>query len=165
MKRILSFLLMVGFCLSIPACSQKQMSENNDKDDKKNQMDTSSSEKNNNSQENADTIKLSINNFTDFFTCTKALKINPETKQYWNAYTIEGVLDFAYYKDVVVTFKVTYQVSATSKGVETIYVVHPNAAGDVSFFEKHAAKSLGISKYDKINFEVKSVSGELYLYK
>ena len=157
MKRILSFLLMVGLFLSIAACGQKQMSEENDK----NETETSSDDKINESQEDTDKIELSIDNFTDFFTYTKGLKYNGVA--YYNAYTVQGVLDFAYYKDVVITFEVTYQVSENE--VKTTYMTHTNAAGDVSFWEADAARSLGIATYYKIiSFEVKSVSGTVHLY-
>lgn len=157
MKRSLSFLLMVGLFLSIAACSQKQMSKENDK----NETETSSNDKANESQEDTDKIELSINNFTDFFTYTKGSKYNGAS--YYNAYTIQGVLDFAYYKDVVITFEVTYQ--ASENEVKTTYTTYANAAGDVFFWEKDATESLGIASYYNVNFEVKSVSGAVHLYK
>ena len=162
MKRILSFLLMVGLFFSIASCSQQQMSEENDKDDAKSEIETDSSNKLNESQEDIGKIELSINNFTDFFTYTKGSKLSNGVS-YDNTYTIQGVLDFAYYKDVVITFEVTYQASGNE--VKTTYMTHANAAGDVSFWEADAAKSLGIAaSYKIINFEVKSVSGTVYLY-
>ena len=172
MKRVLSFLLIIGLFFGVVACSKKTTDEEIGGDNKKSEIETSLNDKSNLNdkpnevQGDLDEIELSINNFTEFFTYEKGLKKNSATAgQYWYAYTIHGVLDFAYYKDVVITFDVTYQVTSTQNKVKRTYIVHTNAAGDVSFFEKDAAKSLGISEYYKISFNVKSVSGMICLYK
>lgn len=138
---------MVSLFFCIAACNQKEMGGENDKNEIELNINNF--------------IELNINNFTDFFTYTKGQKY--DAGAYRIAYTIEGVLDFAYYEDVVITFEVIYQNSENEE--KTTYMTHTNAAGDVSFLETDATKSLGIAAYHKIiNFEVKSVSGVVHFY-
>ena len=160
MKRTKQFILAVLSVLTVGCCAFGTMGCDNNNEQGELTVSGKDSDKTNESQEDTDKIELSINNFTDFFTYTKALK--NKGASYDTAYTIQGVLDFAYYKDVSITFEVTY---GSGNEVKT-YMTHTNAAGDVSFWEAEVAESLGIAAYyEIINFEVKSVSGTVHLYK
>ena len=176
MKRTKKFMLAVLSVLTVGCCTfgtmgcekdnqQGELTVSDKDGDKTNesQEDTDKDgDKTNESQEDTDKIELSINNFTEFFTYAKVFT-NTGTGQYRYKYTIQGVLDFAYYKDVIIRFEVTYQESGNEKKIT--YMTHTNAAGDVSFWETEVAESLGIASYDKIiNLEVKSVSGTVHLY-
>ena len=162
MKRTKKFMLAVLSVLTVGCCTFGTMGCEKDNQQGELTVSDKDGDKTNESQEDTDKIELSINNFTEFFTYAKVFT-NTGTGQYRYKYTIQGVLDFAYYKDVIIRFEVTYQESGNEKKIT--YMTHTNAAGDVSFWETEVAESLGIASYDKIiNLEVKSVSGTVHLY-
>ena len=96
-------------------------------------------------------IDLSMQNFSEFIKYTITETVANSTNKTGNHYELQGVLRFAYYKNVVVTLSATYQAPSWQGGEQKTFQfsVVLDAAGDCKFDTNNpvALEKLGWSSY------------------
>ena len=115
-------------------------------------------------------IQLSNDNFKEFLDYDVTIqKVVSGSSVRKDLYEIKGVLIFAYYKDVSITFYAEYS-NTDSMGTNTFYkgyyTVKLNAAGNYSFYTNDEAllKAINCNHYTnstEISLTIKSVSGSV----
>ena len=172
MKKIVSIILLSAILITGASCSSNTIEEHNTTNSQDSAFETTPSIDTPNNNENAPKhyeFDLNINNFNTFLT------FSSEQGYYLNAYVnnhiniVSGVLSYAYYENVVVTFDVVYK-KTDSLSHETTYTgeysVILNAAGDATFYANDRAllDTLKCGGYDtqiKKTFTIKRVSGKV----
>jgi len=108
-------------------------------------------------------IDLNLDNYQTYLTYTSETTVI--SGAYHNNYThnIDGVLSFAYYENVVISFDVTY--TNSSKTYHGVYDVLLNAAGDAVFYADTPTLLEKLNcRYDRMmnkTFTIKSISGKV----
>ena len=156
MKRKIIFIVAIMLILSMCTCIFTACPSNEPSDETPNKDASNSNLKHYE-------IQLSTSNFEDFleYTVTEDPYIGQLTPVK-DLYEVKGVLSYAYYKDVYVTFFVKYTVNGkTYKGD---YKVKLNAAGNYSFYSNDEAvlKAIKCDSYAQRmekSVTIKSVSG------
>lgn len=113
-------------------------------------------------------IDLSMQNFSEFIKYTITETVANSENRTGNHYEFNGVLRFAYYKNVIVTLSATYQAPSWQGGEQTTFQfsVVLDAAGDFKFDTNNpiALEKLGWSFYKRgttSQIEVIAVSGKV----
>ena len=111
-------------------------------------------------------IELTKNNFDEFLLYTVTTPQYQTTTSKGSFYEIKGVLSYAYYKNVTLSFYVEYK---TSDGIsETVYkgnfTIKLNAAGNYSFYtaDEIVLNALNLSGYNRLakdSLTITAVSG------
>ena len=119
--------------------------------------------------QNYQKFDLSLDNFSHFFDVEldKPLYKTQTNPKGVGTYSITGVLNYAYYDNVIVTLNITYK--ANNKTYNGEYTVKLNAAGKFSFKTDDIAilTAINYKVYDYSTQEqitVKSVSGAVILF-
>lgn len=163
-------ILSIFVCVCFTACSSDSSTKIDQLADNENGNNEETS-KTNNSQKYKE-FDLSVDNFNYFFDFTSSFDI-PANEEY---YKVIGVLNYAYYDNVVVTFDVVYTIGSNNRygEVEETYVgeysVALNAAGYASFYNNDSdlLDAIGLkfntSEDPKRQFTVKAVTGKIILF-
>lgn len=171
MKKIVSIILLSAILITGASCSSNTIEEQNTTNSQDSAFETTPSIDTPNNNENAPKhyeFDLNINNFNTFLT------FSSEQGYYLNGYVnnhiniVSGVLSYAYYENVVVTFDVVYEqtYSIGSRTYTGEYSVALNAAGDATFYANDRAllDTLKCGGYDtqiKKTFTIKRVTGKV----
>lgn len=163
MKRKIIFIVAVILILTMCTCIFTACPSNEPSDETQDKG--TNNETPNNSVKHYE-IQLTKNNFEeylDYKVTTNATSI-PRS----DFYEIKGVLSYAYYKDVSITFHVEYSRSNGMNGENVYqgnYIVKLNAAGCKSFYTNDEAilKAINLTRYDnmitKRTLTITAVSG------
>ena len=189
MKKTLCLILLFSLLFSFTSCYSKNnkvigdqsiKDENSSYQEENNTYDSVNTEKDTNDNtlntekdtNNSDSLKhhevdLNINNYETY------LKYVAETSVISGAYhpkyshTISGVLTYAYYEDVTVTFDISYKSSGYQSTTYTgIFTVKLNAAGNAEFSadDEEILNAIGCPRYDRTMtkiFSIKQISGKV----
>lgn len=167
------FIISVFFVFVSTSCTSNASSEISLLDDSEvcSQTETSQSDNNQKYQE----FNLSVNNFSYFFdfTCSRDISADQDI------YKVIGVLDYAYYDNVIITFDVVYTIDSNYYGKEKrvyngAYSIALNAAGDASFYcdNPELLKAIGWDSYQSPSstldltrqITVRSATGTIVLF-
>ena len=128
-----------------------------------------------NSNENSDNssalkhyeVDLDLNNYETYLKYTANSSVISGATHTNFSHTISGVLTYAFYENVTITFDITYQTSGSYPKTYTgVYTVKLNAAGNAEFSadDSKLLEAIECPRYDRLmtkTFSIKEVSGKV----
>ena len=113
-------------------------------------------------------IDLDINNYETYLKYKSESFYNSSSGTHLDfTHTISGVLTYAFYENVTITFDITYQTSGSYPKTYTgVYTVKLNAAGNAEFSadDSKLLEAIECPRYDRLmtkTFSIKEVSGKV----
>lgn len=165
---ILVFVAMIVFgCLSLTACSESKIPANEQNGAEHDNQTIPNEAEDDNGKKHYE-IDLNMQNFSEFIKYIITETVANSQNNTGNHYEFQGVLRFAYYKNVVLTLSATYEEPSWEGGeIRTFqFSVVLDAAGDFKFDTNNpiALEKLGWSIYKpgtRSQIDVIAVSGKV----